>query len=55
MPPVAAEMLPMVAQALDLSDAVFGRTVEIEANKLDECEVCHGRGIVVSSSVIGLD
>src|SRR5579862_8910597 len=30
--------------ALDLSDAVFGRSVEIEVNKLVECDVCHGGG-----------
>ncbi len=30
--------------ALDLSEAVFGRTVEIDVNKLVECEVCHGSG-----------
>src|SRR5579862_1203166 len=30
--------------ALDLSDAVFGRSVEIDVNKLVECEVCHGSG-----------
>lgn len=30
--------------ALDLSEAVFGRSVEIDVNKLVECEVCHGSG-----------
>jgi molecular chaperone DnaJ len=30
--------------ALDLSEAVFGRTAEIDVNKLVECEVCHGSG-----------
>ncbi len=29
---------------LDLHDAVFGRTVEIEIPKLTECEACHGTG-----------
>jgi molecular chaperone DnaJ len=30
--------------ALDLSEAVFGRSIEIDVNKLIECEVCHGSG-----------
>lgn len=30
--------------ALDLSEAVFGRSIEIDVNKLVECEVCHGSG-----------
>src|ERR1700684_596528 len=29
---------------LELSEAVFGRTVEIDVNKFVECEVCHGSG-----------
>ena len=29
---------------LDLAEAVFGRTVEIDVNKLVECEICHGSG-----------
>ena len=40
---------------LDLSDAVFGRTVEIEANKLDECEVCHGTGAAKGSTATTCD
>jgi len=30
--------------ALDLSEAVFGRSIEIDVNKLVECEACHGSG-----------
>ena len=30
--------------ALDLSEAVFGRSIEIDVNKLVECEICHGSG-----------
>jgi molecular chaperone DnaJ len=36
--------------ALDLAEAVFGRTVEIDANKLVECEVCHGSGAARGSN-----
>ena len=27
---------------LDLSEAVFGHTIEIDVNKFAECEICHG-------------
>jgi molecular chaperone DnaJ len=30
--------------ALDLSEAVFGRSIEIDVNKLVECDLCHGSG-----------
>ncbi len=30
--------------ALDLSEAVFGRSIEIDVNKLVECDICHGSG-----------
>src|SRR5579864_747671 len=36
--------------ALDLSEAVFGRSVEIDVNKLVECEVCHGNGAARGST-----
>lgn len=35
---------------LDLSQAVFGHSVEIEVPKLVECEVCHGTGAAKGSS-----
>jgi len=35
---------------LDLSEAVFGRTVEIDVNKFVECEVCHGSGAARGST-----
>ena len=35
---------------LDLPQAVFGHTVEIEVPKLAECEVCHGSGAAKGSS-----
>lgn len=41
--------------ALDLSEAVFGRTVEIDVNKLSECEVCHGSGAARGSNPVTCD
>jgi molecular chaperone DnaJ len=35
---------------LDLSQAVFGRSVELEVPKLSECETCHGSGAAKGSS-----
>jgi molecular chaperone DnaJ len=35
---------------LDLNQAVFGKTVEIEVPKLSECETCHGTGAAKGSS-----
>jgi molecular chaperone DnaJ len=35
---------------LDLSQAVFGHQVEIELERLAECEVCHGSGAAKGSS-----
>jgi len=35
---------------LDLSQAVFGHQVEIELDRLAECEVCHGSGAAKGSS-----
>jgi molecular chaperone DnaJ len=35
---------------LDLGQAVFGRTVEIEVPKLAECETCHGSGAAKGST-----
>ena len=29
---------------MDLAEAVFGRTIEIDVNKFNECETCHGSG-----------
>src|SRR6202451_58788 len=34
---------------LDLAEAVFGRTIEIEVNKFIECELCHGSGAAKGS------
>jgi molecular chaperone DnaJ len=34
---------------LDLADAVFGKSVDIEVTKLVECEVCHGSGAAKGS------
>ena len=34
---------------LDLHEAVFGHTVEIEVPKLVECEICHGTGAAKGS------
>jgi molecular chaperone DnaJ len=41
--------------ALDLSEAVFGHTVEIDVNKLSECEVCHGSGAARGSNPVTCD
>src|SRR5271170_12707 len=35
---------------LDLAEAVFGYTVEIELAKLTECEICHGSGAAKGST-----
>ena len=40
---------------LDLAEAVFGRTIEIDVNKFAECEVCHGSGAAKGSSPVGCD
>ena len=40
---------------LDLPQAVFGHTVEIEVPKLVECEVCHGTGAAKGSSAVTCD
>ncbi len=37
---------------LDLAEAVFGRTLEIDLTKLVECEVCHGSGAAKGSSPV---
>lgn len=37
---------------LDLDQAVFGHTVEIEVPKLTECDVCHGTGAAKGSSPV---
>ena len=37
---------------LDLSEAVFGRTLEIDLTKLVECEVCHGSGAAKGSNPV---
>jgi molecular chaperone DnaJ len=37
---------------LDLHDAVFGRTAEIEIPKLMECETCHGTGAAKGHSPV---
>src|SRR5665213_4464073 len=36
--------------ALDLDQAVFGRSVELEVPKLSECDTCHGTGAAKGSS-----
>jgi len=41
--------------ALDLSEAVFGRTVEIDVNKFVECDVCHGSGAARGSNPVGCE
>jgi molecular chaperone DnaJ len=41
--------------ALDLSEAVFGRTIEIDVNKFAECEVCHGSGAAKGSTPVTCD
>ncbi len=40
---------------LDLGEAVFGRTVEIDVNKFIECELCHGSGAARGSSPVTCD
>src|SRR5579885_960890 len=35
---------------LDLDQAVFGHTVELDVAKLDECEACHGTGAAKGSN-----
>jgi molecular chaperone DnaJ len=37
---------------LELAEAVFGHTAEIELTKLNECEVCHGSGAAKGSNPI---
>ncbi|MEO7775108.1 MAG: molecular chaperone DnaJ [Steroidobacteraceae bacterium] len=40
---------------LDLSQAVFGTTLEIEIPKLVECETCHGNGAAKGSNPVTCD
>lgn len=40
---------------LDLREAVFGHTVQIEVPKLAECETCHGTGAAKGSSPVTCD
>jgi len=40
---------------LDLHDAVFGKSVEIEIPKLAECETCHGSGAAKGSTPVTCD
>jgi len=40
---------------LELPQAVFGHTLEIEVPKLSECEVCHGSGAAKGSSPAACD
>src|SRR5579862_6450096 len=40
---------------LDLAEAVFGRTLEIDLTKLVECELCHGSGAAKGSSPVTCD
>ncbi|MGA2024254.1 MAG: molecular chaperone DnaJ [Steroidobacteraceae bacterium] len=40
---------------LDLSEAVFGRTIEIDVNKFVECELCHGTGAAKGSAPISCE
>jgi molecular chaperone DnaJ len=37
---------------LDLSQAVFGDSVELDVTKLEECETCHGTGAAKGSSPV---
>ena len=37
---------------LDLGEAVFGRTMEIDLTKLVECELCHGSGAAKGSNPV---
>ncbi len=41
--------------ALDLDQAVFGHTVELDLTKLEECEVCHGTGAAKGASPVTCD
>ncbi len=41
--------------ALDLHDAVFGKSVDIEIPRLVECETCHGTGSAKGSSPVSCD
>jgi molecular chaperone DnaJ len=40
---------------LDLNEAVFGKSVELEVPKLSECETCHGTGAAKGSSPAACD
>ena len=40
---------------LDLAEAVFGRTTEIDLTKLVECETCHGSGAAKGSNPVQCD
>jgi molecular chaperone DnaJ len=40
---------------LDLSEAVFGHSLEIDVNKFVECEVCHGSGAAKGSTPINCE
>jgi molecular chaperone DnaJ len=40
---------------LDLNQAVFGKTVELEVPKLSECETCHGTGAAKGSAPSACD
>lgn len=40
---------------LDLHDAVFGKSIEIEIPKLAECETCHGSGAAKGSTPVTCD
>jgi molecular chaperone DnaJ len=40
---------------LDLGQAVFGHTVEIEVPRLTECDVCHGSGAAKGSAAVPCD
>src|ERR1700691_5378440 len=40
---------------LDLAEAVFGRTIEIDAHRFVECEVCHGTGAAKGSTPVTCD
>jgi molecular chaperone DnaJ len=37
---------------LDLDQAVFGHTIELEVPKLEQCETCHGTGAAKGSSPV---
>ncbi|HVN98619.1 MAG TPA: molecular chaperone DnaJ [Steroidobacteraceae bacterium] len=40
---------------LDLAEAVFGKTLEIDLTKLVECEVCHGSGAAKGTNPVQCD